>query len=58
MAEYQLTYYPDQIIRVADQAYIPADENNTDYQIYLQWLKEGNEPDPYEGPDLFPQPQS
>jgi len=25
---------------------IPFDEANTDYQEYLRWLEEGNEPDP------------
>jgi len=36
------------IIRVADNAYIPMDEQNTDYQAYLKWLAEGNEPLPAE----------
>jgi hypothetical protein len=30
------------IIRVADNICIPFDENNTDYQDYLQWLADGN----------------
>jgi len=25
---------------------IPFDESNTDYQEYLAWVAEGNEPDP------------
>ena len=24
----------------------PADEANTDYQAYLEWVAEGNEPEP------------
>lgn len=29
---------PTSIIRISDNAFIPFDENNTDYQIYLKWL--------------------
>lgn len=32
------------ILRVADNAFIPFDPANTDYQAYLKWLSEGNEP--------------
>ena len=32
--------------RVADNACIPFDPANTDYQAYLKWLDEGNIPEP------------
>jgi hypothetical protein len=34
------------ITRLSDNASIPADEANTDYVAYLQWLSEGNTPEP------------
>ena len=34
------------IKRLADNAFIPFDEANTDYQEYLKWLAEGNTPLP------------
>jgi len=36
------------IIRIADNANIPTDPDNTDYQAYLRWLEEGNTPLPAE----------
>ena len=36
------------VLRVEDQAYIPFDPANRDYQEYLTWLEAGNEPDPAE----------
>ena len=35
----------DTIIRIADNAAIPKDEGNTDYQDYLAWVAEGNTPE-------------
>jgi hypothetical protein len=32
--------------RIADNAFIPFDPANTDYQAYLKWLEEGNVPEP------------
>jgi hypothetical protein len=34
------------ILRIEDNAFIPFDPANTDYQEYLKWLSAGNEPLP------------
>lgn len=36
----------DQVQRLADNAFIPFDSDNTDYQEFLAWKEQGNEPLP------------
>ena len=46
---YTLTAF-NSIIRDVDDACIPKDLTNTDYQAYLAWIAEGNTPNPYVPP--------
>ena len=45
-----LMFMPNQepvcVMRVDDNAFIPFDPANTDYQAYLKWVAEGNTPTP------------
>ena len=50
---YKLTQ-GDPILRLTDNAYIPPDPSNRDYQQYLDWVSQGNEPFPA---DPIPEPE-
>jgi len=54
---YRLTSSPTTVHRLTDNAFIPFDGGNRDYQEYLEWLAEGNTPEPYVAPPP-PVPQS
>lgn len=54
---YKLTSSNTTILRISDNAFIPTDGGNRDYQEYLQWIEEGNTPEPYIPPPP-PVPQS
>jgi len=43
---YKLTKDPQTIQRLSDNAFIPINPANTDYQAYLKWVAEGNTPTP------------
>ena len=43
---YKLTDRNNGVIRTSDGAFIPFDPDNTDYQAYLKWVAEGNQPLP------------
>jgi|TARA_B100001094_G_scaffold261165_1_gene261864 hypothetical protein len=38
------------ILNLKQQLWIPLDPANSDYQEYLTWLAEGNEPEPADEP--------
>lgn len=43
---YKLTKFNNGVIRTDDNAYIPFDEANIDYQEFVRWCEQGNTPEP------------
>ena len=53
--QYKLVIFPGDtepkiVRRLSDNAFIPFDPANRDYQEYLSWVAEGNQADPAEAP--------
>ena len=48
---YKLTNFPDCIQRLSDGAFIPADVANQNYIDYLDWVTQGNTPQPADVPN-------
>ena len=44
-----MTGQTNYVQRLSDMAHIPFDPDNTDYQAYLAWVRNGNVPLPAEG---------
>ena len=47
---YGTTNLADRVIRTADNAFIPLDPANTDFQEYQKWIALGNQPLPADVP--------
>lgn len=54
---YQLTAHNSHIVRLEDNAWVPIASGNIDYEAYLKWCADGNEPlpAPVENPKVIAQ---
>ena len=50
---YKLILNSEAVIRLTDNAFLRSGDDSSDYQRYLAWLAEGNEPEPA---DPIPEP--
>lgn len=48
---YKLTKDQTTVQRLSDNAFIPFDPDNMDYQEYLKFLAEGGQPEPADQPE-------
>lgn len=46
--------FENQVQRLSDNACIPFDQDNTDYQAFLLWCEQGNEPLPADQEGVAP----
>jgi hypothetical protein len=44
MYEITNSFFIKSLKRTSDNVFIPFDESNIDYQAYLEWIEEGNQP--------------
>lgn len=43
-----ITSEPNGVVRESDSAFIPCDPANADYAAYLEWVSQGNTPEPWQ----------
>lgn len=52
---YQLLDLEDVVLRLSDNICVQIDDGNVDYQEYLRWVSQGNQPLPYVPPVAPPE---